>query len=80
MGQTIAESIWEDGRLKGLVEGESKGELRASRQLLREVLADRFGELPETVMQRIERADDFDRLSAAVVAAPRFATLDDLQL
>src|SRR5262249_56587912 len=43
MGQTIAESIWEEGRLKG----QSEGKLEIARQLLRQLLADRFGAVPE---------------------------------
>ncbi len=61
MGQTIGEAIWEEGRLKG----ESTGELRASRRMLRQLLAARFSSVPEEVAQRIESCTDLDRLMAA---------------
>ena len=38
MGQTIAESIWEEGRTKGLSEGRSEGQLELARRLLRQLL------------------------------------------
>jgi hypothetical protein len=72
MGQTIAESIWEEGRLKG--------ELTIARRLVRQLLADRFGAVPEEVVQRIESATDVDRLTAAALQVSRIATPEDLQL
>ena len=72
MGQTIAESIWEEGRLKG--------QLELSRRLLRQLLADRFGGVPEIVVQRIESATDVDRLTAAALQVRLIATPEDLQL
>ncbi len=76
MGQTIGEAIWEEGRLKG----RSEGQLELSRQLLRQLLADRFGGVPETVVQRIESVTDVDRLTAAALQVSRIATPEDLQL
>ena len=66
MGQTIAESIWEEGRTKGLSEGRSEGrtegELKLARRLLRQLPSHRFGTVPETVLQRIDHATDVERL------------------
>ena len=76
MSQTIAESIWEEGRGKG----QSEGELKALRQTLRRLLADRFGSVPEAVLQRIESSNDVDRLTAAAVQVWHVATPEDLQL
>jgi hypothetical protein len=80
MGQTIAESIWEEGWLKGESAGELKGELKASRRTLRRLLADRFGSVPEAVLQRIESITDVDRLTAAAVQVSHVAAPEDLQL
>jgi hypothetical protein len=80
MGQTIAEAIWEEGRLKGRSEGHSEGELSASRRVLRQLLTERFGTLPETVLQRIEVARDLNRLMAAALQVSHLASPKDLQL
>jgi hypothetical protein len=65
MGQTIAEAIWEESRLKGRSEGESQGGLRAARRMLRQLLTTRFGTVPDEVVQRIETCTDLDHLMAA---------------
>jgi hypothetical protein len=70
MGQTIAEEIWEEGRLKGRTEGA----LEASRSMLRRLLTKRFGTLPESVVQRIDNCTDLEQLS---VAAEQILSLDE---
>jgi hypothetical protein len=76
MGQTIAEEIWEEGRIVG----QSEGELRASRRILRQVLTGRFGTLPEAAVQRIDSCTDLDRLMDAVQQALSLDKPEDLQL
>ena len=76
MGQTIAESIWEEGWLKG----ESEGALRTARQMLRRFLTGKFGTLPEAVGQRIENCSDLERLTAAAQQVPTLDKPEDLQL
>ena len=66
--------------LEWMAEGEAKGRLATSRTVLRDLLEDRFGPLPEVLVQRIEAATDPDRLRAAVRQAPRLGRLDELQL
>ncbi len=84
MGQTIGEAIWEEGRLKGQSEGRSEGRsegaLQVSRDLLRELLTDRFGTVPETVLQRIASATNVERLTAAVRQVFRIAAPEDVPL
>jgi hypothetical protein len=76
MGQTIAESIWEEGRAKG----KQEGELKALRGTLRDLLAERFGSVPEEVLGRIDGSTDAGRLRAAAVQVLRVARPEDLQL
>ncbi len=76
MGQTIAESIWEEGRTKGL----SEGRLELARQLLRQLLTRRFGTVPETVLQRIDHATDVERLTAAALQVADIAAVEDLAI
>jgi hypothetical protein len=80
MGQTIAEAEYEEGRLKGLSEGESKGELSASRRMLRRILTGRFGQLPEELAQRIERCTDIERLMTAAQQVPTLERPEDISL
>jgi hypothetical protein len=80
MGQTIAEAIWEEGRLKGHSEGEAAGELRLARRMLRQLLEERFGSVSETVSQRIDNATDVDRLAAAALQVRHLISADELQL
>jgi len=84
MGQTIAEAIWEEGRLKGhsegRFEGRSEGALDVARQILRELLEDKFGVVSEIVLQRIANATDVDRLKAAARHLSRLVKPEDLQL
>jgi hypothetical protein len=75
MAQTIGEEIWEDGWRHGFAEGQ----LRASRQMLLRVLTQRFGTLPEAVVQRIESAN-MDRLEAAALQVFCIARPEDLPL
>ncbi len=72
MGQTIAEAIWEEGWTKGQVE--------VARRLLRQLLSHRFGTVPETVLQRIDHANDVERLTAAAVQVLHIASAEDLAI
>jgi hypothetical protein len=63
-----------------LDEGLRKGRLDTLRRALRLLLEDHLGPLPEGVRQRIEAADDPERLEAALRRAPRLSSLDELAL
>jgi hypothetical protein len=80
MGKTIAEAEYEEGRLKGLSEGETKGALATRRADLRDLLTDRFGPLPESVNQAIDSVTDVNRLATAFRKALRLENLADLEL
>jgi hypothetical protein len=72
MGQTIAEALIE--------EGIEKGQLLASRDTLKRLLSQRFGALPEPLVQRIEGVFDLSRLNDALDQVLRINSLDELKL
>jgi hypothetical protein len=80
MGQSIGETIWDEAWLKGRAEGRAEGQLELARQLLRQLLSDRFGVLPEAVLQRIEGTTDVGRLAAAALQVSRLGSPEELRL
>ena len=76
VARTIAEELIEEGRVEGRVEGE----LGASRTLLRILLEDRFGALPEALVSQIDGLNDLQRLQAAARQVQHLQRLDDLKL
>ena len=72
MSMTIAESL--------IAEGEGRGELRAFRRSLYDVLEERFGELPESLKQQIEQMTDSERLRTAHRQSLKIKSLYELQL
>ncbi len=68
MAQTMAEYLLE------------QGEARAMRRLLRRSLEDKFGALPDAVLQRIEACSEAKKLEEAALKAPRLEKLEDLAL
>jgi hypothetical protein len=66
MTKTIAESLMEEGELRGI------------KRLLRRLLENKFGNLPPEVVQQIDVASDADRLEEAALQAHRLARLEDL--
>jgi hypothetical protein len=68
MWKTIAEAQMEEGRLQ------------QARQLLRELIEDRFGPLPEPLLQQIEAQNDLARLSAAARKVYRVNSQDEITI
>jgi hypothetical protein len=66
--------------LEWMAEGELRGKLQVSRTILRELLEDRFGALPEALTHRIETTTDPEQLRAAARRVSHLGQLDDLQL
>jgi hypothetical protein len=56
------------------------GALRACRSDLRAVLEERFGSLPESLVQRIEEIEDSQRLQACIRQVLHIQSLDELQV
>jgi hypothetical protein len=72
MTKTIAEGWMEEGM--------AKGQVLSAQTILRVLLEDRFGSLPEAVLHRITACTDLDRLQTAVRQVSRMQTLEELQL
>jgi hypothetical protein len=65
---------------EGWEKGWKKGALRACREDVRLVLEERFGPLPEELVQRIEATEDLQRLEACIRQSVHIQSLDELQL
>jgi hypothetical protein len=72
MVKTIADSLIE--------EGEARGALRTARAILRALLENRFGSLPEAIVQQIDAATDPARLQAAILLVSQVEKVEDLPL
>jgi hypothetical protein len=72
MGQTIADALIEQGF--------DKGRLLTSKSILRQLLEERFGTVPESLLQQIEQATDPARLQAATLQVRHLQTPDELRL
>jgi hypothetical protein len=67
------------GEARGEARGAARGQLRAYRKMLERFLQERFGPLPQEVLQRIVAAES-DALEAALANVLRLQSLDELQL
>ncbi len=68
---------WED---EVLLRGETRGQLRMARSMLRKALEARFGTLPEDVVEQIEALEDIERLQAGVIKVVRIEKLREFSL
>jgi hypothetical protein len=71
------EQTWEE---EVMSRGISRGALLTRRDDLRILLEDRFGSLPEGVLQRINQSDDGERLKTCLRLVRQMKSLDELQL
>lgn len=71
------EKTWDEEMLeRGMIEGA----LRTLRGVLRTLLTQRFGALPDALVRRIEQTTDVDRLNACIAQVYQLAAPDELQL
>jgi hypothetical protein len=68
MGRTIAEALMDEARIM------------LARELLRSSLEERFGPLPQALVERIDTSTDLERLKRGVRHVSQLASLDDLDL
>jgi hypothetical protein len=61
-----------------MAKGEAKGQLLAARKILRSLLEDRFGSIPEELAQRIETTDDLERLQTTARQVYQVKNLDEI--
>jgi hypothetical protein len=69
----VAWKTWDEATLE-------RGELRGLRKALQEVLEEKFGPLPDALVQRIEAATDPDRLRTAIRQVLHIQSLGELPL
>jgi hypothetical protein len=84
MSETI-ERTWEQevfarGEVHGETRGEARGQLLECLENLQVVLEEKFGPIPEALVQQIESIDDLERLRAAFRQALWLTSLSDLKL
>ena len=65
---------------KQVLEWQNEAVVKVSRTHLRDLLQERFGTVPESVRQRIEAANDPERLGAALRQVLHINTPEELQL
>jgi hypothetical protein len=63
-----------------VLEWQAEGAIQARREDLRLLLEDRFGTLPEALLQRIEATEDPERLRSALLQVHKIQSPDELQL
>lgn len=73
----VIKGSWEEDVLK---RGAVQGELKARRDDLEFLLADRFGPLPETLLAQLRQTNDPERLRAALRQVPRLHDLSEFRL
>ena len=79
MSQTLGQT-WEEEAQERVERVRRETALLAQRADLRALLEDRFGTLPEDVTRRIDRAEDAERLKAALIQVHRMKRLEELQV
>ena len=72
MQQVQGKTLWD--------RAERAGALRSRREILRIQLEDKFGPIPEALVQKIDAVTDPDQLTAALRQVVRINTLSELQL
>jgi len=63
-----------------LEQGVARGQVREAHNMLRLLLEERFGSLPEALVTRIEQTENLDQLRAAARLVFRLTALEDLHL
>jgi hypothetical protein len=80
MSQTVHQTWVDWAKAHYTAEGEARGAIRAYRENLRIVLEERFGELPQDLLRRLETNENLAALQDAVRRAVHIHSLDELQL
>jgi hypothetical protein len=78
MAQSVAQTWEQEILARGEARGRLEGRLEERRDELLALLAERFGALPETVVQRINSTTDLEKLRACVRQTGQLRNLDEL--
>jgi hypothetical protein len=78
--RAMSDVAWKPYEEELAEECEARGELRALRRSLRDLLEEKFGPAPEALGQRIEATTDADRLRAAIRQVLHIQAPDELKL
>jgi hypothetical protein len=76
----LSDSVVETWEQELIARGEARGTLKTRRADLRLMLEERFGLLPEELVEQIEAIDDPDRLHDALRQVLHISSLDELKL
>lgn len=76
----VVEEWRNEGRVEGRIEGLAEGQVRTCREILLALLEDRFGTLPEDLIQRVQAVKDVDRLKGALREVIHLHSLEELRL
>jgi hypothetical protein len=76
----MSETIFKSSDQEMLEQGEIRGQLANCRQNLRLLLEERFGPLPEALVEQIEGINDLERLRAGLKRVLHAAALDEFAL
>ena len=75
----LAQFALKEGLEKGLVEGLEKGILQNAREAILDVLDTRFGQVPDSVRERVNALDSERTLKALLRRAARASSLEEFQ-
>ena len=78
MSQSMAEQTFQQGEERGERRGERRGEMRAQRKATLRVLQQRFGNVPEALVRKINAMRSIARLDAIFNKALEAETLEDI--
>jgi uncharacterized protein YicC (UPF0701 family) len=71
---------WNMQQSQQVLEWQAEAALQTCRDVLRMLLEDRFGSLPEALGQKIDTTEDLERLRAAMRQVSKIQSADELPL
>ena len=75
----ILEIAHEEGEKKGIEKGEVKGEAKGSRNMLKELIIEKYDEIPERVFEKINGIEKIDILKTLFKKALKCETIDQFE-
>ena len=78
MRRSMADIMKAEGRKEGQKRGERKGEIRGRQDALLELLQERFGKVPDVIIEKVKGTRDIDQLKSWSQRAATAETLADV--